>query len=396
MLKTLTISLLGFVSLFVNYLYTNEVSLFAKYPAEVAAGESFQVDVTVEKGNLSDFGRFAQELPQGFVAESQERGFSFAQGQVRMLWIAMPAGNSFSFSYIVRVPVNYSGELDLGGQFSYVMNNERKTSELAQYTINIKPAGTPDADINRQQVVAGKETDSNKQQITAQRQMQEIGQHFVAKITINKQNQTGMAKIVENIPAGYTAEAIETTGGIFTQEGQTIKFLWMNMPENGVYSISYRLSKQFQANKQKPHIEGNFSFTDGGVTRTVPIIENDIAPQLNNQEKALANKLVNMPAREAAAGNVTYNVQIAAGQKLVDARTHFRKFNINEKVTVIQHEGWHKYTIGRFADYKSARDYRVKIWGDTPVNDAFVAAYNGNQRITVQEALMIANQQWIQ
>lgn len=90
---------------------------------------------------------------------------------------------------------------------------------------------------------------------------------------------------------------------------------------------------------------------------------------------------------------VTYRVQVAAGHKLVDDN-YFRRLNLKEYVQIEIHQGWHKYTVGSHKIYKEARDHRNNIWNSTTIDDAFVCAYNDGQRITVQEALMIANQKW--
>jgi hypothetical protein len=58
-------------------------------------------------------------------------------------------------------------------------------------------------------------------------------------------------------------------------------------------------------------------------------------------------------------------------------------------------EGWKKYIVGKYDQYKSARDFRETIRAKG-IENPFVIAYNNGKRITVQEALMVSNQKWIQ
>jgi hypothetical protein len=93
---------------------------------------------------------------------------------------------------------------------------------------------------------------------------------------------------------------------------------------------------------------------------------------------------------------IRFRVQIAAARRReVNIPQHFRSYRLEQLPLIEEHDGWFKYTVGSFTEYRDARDYRVHLSNTTTIDDAFVAAYNDSRRITVQEALMASNQTWV-
>ncbi|HON53388.1 MAG TPA: hypothetical protein PLS12_09290, partial [Bacteroidales bacterium] len=129
------------------------------------------------------------------------------------------------------------------------------------------------------------------------------------------------------------------------------------------------------------------------------LVDNTATPQarLSNKDNFSQNqtKITQIPEPNRKL-DVYFRVQISAGHKLVNTKYYFAKLNIRDNIIVEQIEGWFKYTINKFDTYVNARNQRNTIWNESPVKDAFVVAYNGRNRITVQEALMITNQKWVQ
>lgn len=89
-------------------------------------------------------------------------------------------------------------------------------------------------------------------------------------------------------------------------------------------------------------------------------------------------------------------MQIAATHQNISDNHFKNKYSLNDKIAREMHEGWNKFTIGGYTTYKEARDKRNVVWNNHKITDAFVTAYNNGVRVTVQEALMISNQKWIQ
>jgi cell division protein FtsN len=91
--------------------------------------------------------------------------------------------------------------------------------------------------------------------------------------------------------------------------------------------------------------------------------------------------------------NVSFHVQIGAYKNQPTMEYFKQKYAITEEIITDIHNGLNKYMVGKFNEYKSARDHRESTRAKG-LNGAFVTAYNFGKRITVQEALMMLNQKW--
>ena len=271
---------------------------------------------------------------------------------------------------------------------------------------------------------------------------------YIVNLLVNKEATHNFAKIEEDVPEGYIAVALDPKDAIFTFKSQKVKFLWMNLPLDPYFMVSYRLIPRNKAKLSAPAVQGAFSYLVDERTISVPVHERDVqlaslsgndiqelvaqirtepaqensgqlamatgqklqaglTIQVKMQLKAKTDRHVVKPAAQTMKQRnyallleqeqgVYYRIQLAAGHKPVNINRYFKRMKIEKEVRNEKLNGWQKYSVGSFPVYKEARDYRIHIWNTTPVKDAFVTAYNNGQRITVQEALMVTEQHWFQ
>jgi len=102
-------------------------------------------------------------------------------------------------------------------------------------------------------------------------------------------------------------------------------------------------------------------------------------------------------AMSQSAGKVKYKVQLMANHRKVTGEEWKNKYGFEDDYAVENHEGWMKWTHGQFNEYKLAKQYRNEVTQRCPsLPGPFVVAYQDGKRITVQEALMITQQPWVQ
>lgn len=460
MIKWLIVFLNIFISLFIGSLFDGEVGMQVAAPSTVTAGDEFQVKVTLNKGNLESFSRLMQELPAGLRATSVNTAnadFTFKDQRVRFIWLKMPEEKDITVVYTIKVDQRLKGTFDLNGKFSYIDNNERMSVDATPVNITINP--NPNIDPNlivdirdfKEKVIPEVEIGGRSTVACVRQTPQAAGDadnSYVVNLLVYKENAQKFAKIEEAVPAGYTAIKIDSKEGIFVFKDGMAKFLWMSLPSDPYFTVSYRLVPNAGITKA-PEMKGQFSYIEEDKTITKDITQKDLvlATLTADQVKQLITEVsstvnvpmaalmpeakidstkvehpiaqitpeqvkekpqpVEKPAKVSKPAKnidlayklepedgVYYRVQIAAGHKPIRIKQYFKRFKIADEVRAEEHDGWRKYSIGSFSDYKKARDYRVHVWNTTTINDAFIAAYNSGQRVTVQEALMITSQQW--
>jgi hypothetical protein len=446
MIKVL-LPILNLLILLVIQIFPGNISVSMQAPNEVTAGTEFEVKLTFEKPGVEGFSRFQQNIPPGLeavAATSANADFSFTDNRLRLIWLRMPQQNEITVTYKIKIDQRLKGTFTLGGKFSYIENNERKSIDVTPVAVNILPSPTIDpslivdiSEFEKRYIphISPVSAESGNMVCIRQKPYQGASANeYIVKLLVNKEDKKKFAKVEETVPEGYMAVALDTKDAIFTFKNQTAKFLWMNLPAEPYFTISYRLIPKNQVKLQPPQLKGLFSFMVEDKTVSLPIVEKDVdllalrdyeiknlivevksqpadlaaqaepikVSEFTKEEKqAKTPEKVKIPKGKTSISyvlepesGVYYRVQVAAGHRAVDVERYFRKFNLGKEVRKEIHEGWHKYSVGSFKVYKEARDYRVHIWNTTPVKDAFVAAYNSGKRITVQEALMITEQQW--
>lgn len=391
------------------------------------------------------------------VLDAKGATFSFKENIVKFIWMALPADKEFTVSYKLKTTQDVLGSFKIGGKFSFISDNERKNIDIPESSINIvkedteniasneetetNDVSTPVVEDVKEPVLENNVTESpivstadNKVSLTTNRTIEDLGGKYKVSLKINQTNLDGFAKFTDIVPSGFNAVGDNSEGGIFSFKENEAKILWMAAPKKNEFVVSYFLEPTSGASDGNFEINGSISYLENDLTQkhiinsssfsykaqlassTQP--KEDIVKEEKVVEKATVEPKKEQPIAKvekntnqnnpkvdksttpqvtstpSAEKGVSYKVQVGAGHKNVSSNYFASKFNLKDAVTTESHEGWIKYIVGKFVEYKQARDKRNEVRNN--VKTAFVTAYNQGKRITVQEALMISNQKWYQ
>lgn len=419
-----------------------EVKISMDHPDQVNAGQAFEVKVTINKGNLTDYSRFSQDLPLGLTAtnvNSPNADFSFDTQRIRIIWLKLPEEPEVSVIYSIQVDERLKGKFVLGGVFAYVVEEERKFlnfEKSKEITILPNPNVDPALVVDIKDFKGGAavvplivEDVEEEPYAMAIRQKPVLLPSGGYMIRLLVQNPSGSkyAKIEETIPSGYLFESVDPHDGIESFASSTVKFIWMKLPSEPEFEVAYRLVPKRDEPQGAMAIEGVLTYSVGNENKIVDVKEVDVAletlspdqkrtllltgavpagakkatetaarvqpePVAKETVKAPVTTVEPVPTTERtilntrvlqAGSGIIFRVQLSANRKAFDARNFFRKAGVDQEVFVEEHGGLYKYTAGSYTNYSQAQAYRDKLEALSQVSGAFVVAYQNGKRVPV-------------
>lgn len=264
-------------------------------------------------------------------------------------------------------------------------------------------------------------------------------QEMMVEVVVRKGDIRGFGKLQEAIPAGFMAVEHRSGEAIFTAQDRVVKFVWLNLPSSAELNVSYKL-RSISPQEGQFNIDGEFGYLLNDETQKAVLgtskffVGTEALKQMAQQVEAgggepiaktepkdtVKQKTEPEPVRTAPPApkpkpdppvtepkpkptisgpekGILYKVQITAAHREV-GRSYFQaRHKYGGEFSIERHQGWIKYVTGRYANYKEARDQRVTfVQAGHNFPGPFVTAYNNGERITVQEALLISNQKWVQ
>ena len=214
---------------------------------------------------------------------------------------------------------------------------------------------------------------------------------FEMKCEVHKGNIDGKAELVQILPIGFDVLDTVIDNARMEFKNYTLNLYWDELPEDSVFEISYTVKlDRIYGNLPLTSIlyidrtEKEYKFrTNVFINRAES--EEELA-KINEDEQIAEKEL--MPPED----KVEFRVQVrASGDKRIPLQRFANNYHIREEVKEDFDGSWYRYSVGVFADYFEAKDYRNKIVTENIINDAFVVAFfNGERLDSISQLIQLA------
>jgi len=368
-------------------------------PAQMHVGQTALATWSLETGSSGGFARFQAQFPEGVVAESIEdsgASFTFENGRGKFIWVDTAPGETIFLKMRLTATSQFQGGT-ITQWFSYISDGTRKDVEFEPHHVSL--------DILEDEVGFDPASPNG---LSIIRSWQAEGPD-VGKMTLSiSGHEPGQFLKIEDVLLGQCkAEPLEDgEASLRDVFDQSILFVWQQSPE-GPFEVSYRVIGDTEICSSTILGKASTVIQETAVELTIDALEPELEAIAASDpvESALEPKNGSNPSSQDASANpqgqapsqpgIRFKVQVLASHQRVPASHFVQRYQFNKALMIVEHEEWIKYMTGSFMQYEAARDERVQIRANHDLPGPFVTAYNGESRITVQEALLTTQQNWI-
>lgn len=116
------------------------------------------------------------------------------------------------------------------------------------------------------------------------------GSTFRVTLKVNKGDISGFAKLEQNLPSGLSASSVDVANSTFSFKDQKVKFLWMSLPAEANFSVSYDV-KVADGTSGNQIFEGSFAYIHNNET----------------QKYIIPKSIINISVQQVASNEVKVN-----------------------------------------------------------------------------------------
>jgi hypothetical protein len=276
------------ISLFIGYLcfigafFSDDVRVESNLPGEMISGRRHLIEVEIAKGSLQGFSKLELSVPTGFSvlpSDIQGASFTFSGGRARFVWMEMPPNETFTVSYFIESEPNREGIFEISGVFSYVNENIRKDLKIPSRQIKLVPM---------QNVVMQEHNLKDDVELVCERYVTRMNEsEFQVRLVVRNNQIKGFGKVLETLPSGCVARKLNDGGSVVTQDANTIKFVWFEVPDASTFEVSYLVSCPVPC--EEINIQGQISYTENRKPFTIDVVNVESATALTKSSQETTN-----------------------------------------------------------------------------------------------------------
>jgi hypothetical protein len=288
MIKTIFIFFSYLAFLLLGIFSSDTVLVENNTPSMLVPGVKSLVEVNVRKGDVQGFSKLELTLPKGFVAtpaDIQGASFTFSGDKAKFVWMNLPEEPVFKVTYYIESEPGVEGAYEVKGLFSYVKENIREDIYVPTRTIAVRqPVENPlSVDATTYTSIRVEEPVA---EMACERIIERMGDNeYLVRLKVNNNRIVGFGKILEILPDNCSTNRDNDGGAVITQDANSIKFVWFEVPNASSFEVSYRVL--CISDGTVPIIRGQLSYTENGNPFTVDVTQTqtpaDLVPAQNNQ-----------------------------------------------------------------------------------------------------------------